>query len=153
MVCTVHAVVSRSVFCCVVIPCVGSPVHRYAPWCQVSWFYSHSVLLKEALSRYRKLDNKLNKLTQLQTMTPHLKQDFHPRLINNTQITFTDNEMTLLQKGPKYNPHTKKKDCIQNLALETETAISKLPPFRTRRILKTSSRAHQHPPAEQQPPN
>jgi hypothetical protein len=39
--------------------------------------------------------------------------------------------MALLQKGPKYNLHTKKKDWIQNLALETETAISQLPPPQT----------------------
>ena len=36
--------------------------------------------------------------------------------------------MALLQKGPKYNFYTKKKDWIQNLALETETAISQLTP-------------------------
>jgi hypothetical protein len=35
--------------------------------------------------------------------------------------------MSLLQKGPQHNLHPKKKDWIQNLALETETAISKLP--------------------------
>jgi hypothetical protein len=85
-------------------------------------------LQKEVQSRYRKLDKKLKKLTQLQTTTPHLKQDFHSRVINNTDITFTDHEMTLLQKGPKYSLHTKKKDWIQNLGLETETAISQLPP-------------------------
>jgi len=39
---------------------------------------------------------------------------------------FTDNEMALLQKGPTYNLHTKKKDWIHNLTLQTETAISQL---------------------------
>jgi hypothetical protein len=36
--------------------------------------------------------------------------------------------MTLLQKGPRYNLHSKKDNWIQNLALEAETAISQLPP-------------------------
>ena len=52
---------------------------------------------------------------------------FHPRVINNTDIPFSDNEMRLLQKGLKYNTHAKNKDWIQTLALEAETAITKLP--------------------------
>ena len=36
-------------------------------------------------------------------------------------------ELSLLQKGPKYNLHTKEQNWIQNLALEVETAISQLP--------------------------
>jgi len=35
--------------------------------------------------------------------------------------------MNLLQKGMKYNTHSKKKNRIQNLALEAETAINQLP--------------------------
>ena len=35
--------------------------------------------------------------------------------------------MSLLQKGPKYNLHTKQQNWLQNLALEAETAISQLP--------------------------
>ena len=35
--------------------------------------------------------------------------------------------MGLLQKGLKYNIHTKRKNWIQTLALEAETAITKLP--------------------------
>jgi hypothetical protein len=96
------------------------------------WGYiQHTIeekLQKESQARYHKLDNKLNILTQSQTTIPHLKQNFHPRVINNTNITFTDHEMTLLQKGPRYNLHPRKKDWIQNLALETEIAISKLHP-------------------------
>jgi hypothetical protein len=40
----------------------------------------------------------------------------------------TEPEIALLQKGPKYNLHDKPKGWIQNLALEAETAISRLPP-------------------------
>ena len=35
--------------------------------------------------------------------------------------------MSLLQKGPKYNIHAKEGNWIQNLGLETETAIAHLP--------------------------
>jgi len=52
---------------------------------------------------------------------------FHPRVINNTNITFSENEAALLQKGPKYNLHSKKKNWLLNLALEAETAITQLP--------------------------
>jgi len=44
-----------------------------------------------------------------------------------TDIPFSEPEIALLQKGPKYNLHDKPKDWIQNLALEAETAISRLP--------------------------
>jgi hypothetical protein len=48
-------------------------------------------------------------------------------VINNTDISFTQCEMSLLQKGLKYNLHTKRENWIQNLTLEAETAIQKLP--------------------------
>jgi len=43
-------------------------------------------------------------------MTPQDKHTFHPRVINNTNIPFSNSEMTLLQKGLKYNLHTNKKN-------------------------------------------
>jgi len=45
VVCAVRAVVTRSVFCSVGVPCVGSLVHRYAPWCKISKFHLHLVRL------------------------------------------------------------------------------------------------------------
>ena len=56
-----------------------------------------------------------------------VKQNFYPRVINNTDIAFSEQELALLQKGPKYNLHNKPKNWIQNLALEAETAIAHLP--------------------------
>ena len=35
VVCAVGAVVSRSVFCPVGVPCVGLLLRRYAPWCKI----------------------------------------------------------------------------------------------------------------------
>jgi hypothetical protein len=96
-----------------------------------SWPYiQHTIeekLQRETQTKYKNLDNKLNKLTKEQTTTPREKHTFHPRVINNTNITFSDNEMELLQKGPKFNLHSKKKNWLQNLALEAETAVTLLP--------------------------
>jgi hypothetical protein len=78
-------------------------------------------------AKYKKLDMKISKLTQTQTKTPRHTQDFYPRMINDTNIPFTEQEMALLHKGLKYNLHTKRKNWLENLALEAETAISQLP--------------------------
>jgi hypothetical protein len=84
-------------------------------------------LHKEMRSKYKSLDNKLHKLTQAQKTKPQEQHTFYPRVINNTNIPFFDSEMSLLQKGLKYSIHAKKKNWIQNLALEAETAITQLP--------------------------
>jgi hypothetical protein len=85
-------------------------------------------LQQEAQTRYKKLNNKLNKLTKTQTNTkPTATHTFHPRVINNSGIQFTKEEMTPMEKGPKYNMHTRKQGWIKNLAFDTETAISLIP--------------------------
>jgi hypothetical protein len=84
-------------------------------------------LRKEAQTKYKTLDKKLRKLTLAQTATPKEKHTFHPRVINNTDTSFTNSETALLQKGLKYNIHAKKKNWLQNLALEAKTAIMQLP--------------------------
>jgi hypothetical protein len=50
----------------------------------------------------------------------------YARIINHTNTQFTYEETQLLSKGLKYNLHHKHKDWIETLALEAETAISKL---------------------------
>jgi len=84
-------------------------------------------LQKEAQHKYKTIATKLDKLTLTQTKTPKEIHTFHPRVINNTNITFNNNETNLLQKGLKYNTHAKQKNWLQNLALEAETAITQLP--------------------------
>jgi hypothetical protein len=84
----------------------------------------------------------MNKLAQEQTATPREKHTFHPRVINNTNITFSDSETALLQKGPKYNLHFKKKNWLRNLALEAEMAITQLPKNQSRILQEPSSRLH-----------
>ena len=82
----------------------------------------------EIRSKYKTLDRKLNHLSQQRTKTPQQNHSFYPRVINTTDIEFSEQEMKLLEKGPKYNLHSKPKDFIQTLALEAETAITHLPP-------------------------
>jgi hypothetical protein len=47
-------------------------------------------------------------------------------VINNTNITFTTDELNLLNKGPKYNLHYKQRNWITKLSLEAENTISLL---------------------------
>jgi len=58
--------------------------------------------------QYEKPDNKLYRLSQEQTKTPEECHSFYPRIVNNTDITFSKSEITLLEKGLKYNLHKKK---------------------------------------------
>ena len=81
----------------------------------------------ETKSIYQRLDNKLHNLSQQKTNTPRAHHTFHPRIVNNTDISFSSKEIGLLEKGPKYNLHHKKENWLTNLALEAETAISLLP--------------------------
>jgi len=57
-----------------------------------------------------------------------VNHSFNPRVVNKSDISFSEQEMSLQQKGPKCTIHTKPTNWIRNLALETETAISHLPP-------------------------
>jgi hypothetical protein len=52
---------------------------------------------------------------------------FYPRVDKRTDITFSGDELALLNKGLKYNLNFKRKNWIENLALEAETAVSYLP--------------------------
>ena len=69
-----------------------------------AWPYIQHViegnLQEEMKTRYKKLDRKLINLTQAQTITPKQNHTFYPRVVNNTDITFTDHEISLRKKGP-----------------------------------------------------
>jgi hypothetical protein len=43
-----------------------------------------------------------------------------------SDVTFTSDEVQLLNKGLKYNLHHEKKDWIETLAMEAETAITQI---------------------------
>jgi hypothetical protein len=53
--------------------------------------------------KYKQLDLKISKLVATQAEKPRTKFLFYPRVINNSDITFTDEELILLNKGLKYN--------------------------------------------------
>jgi hypothetical protein len=78
--------------------------------------------------KYKQLHLKINRLVATQTEKPKTKTQFYPRVINKTDITFTDVEMILLNKGLKYNLNYRNKDRLSTLALEAETAILLFPP-------------------------
>jgi len=74
-----------------------------------SWHYIQDTIkdkLKRTIgSKYKTLDDKLHRLAQQQTITPKEPHTFFPRVVNNTDITFSKNELSLLNKGLKYNLH------------------------------------------------
>ena len=76
---------------------------------------------------YRTLNKKLTQLTHGPTDTKSSKQKFFQRVTNLTNINFTEDETSILNKGLKYNLGHKHSNCIQNLSLEAECAITLLP--------------------------
>ena len=83
----------------------------------------------QLVSKYKTLDKKLTDLAQKQRHDDVGEHStaFHPRIVNQTNITFTHEQLSLLNKGLKYNLGFKQKGWIKKLALETETTINKLP--------------------------
>jgi hypothetical protein len=96
-----------------------------------TWYYIQDTIepkLNKLISeKYERLGTKLQKLAQEQTVTPKTHHNFYPRVVNKSSITFTNDEITLLNKGLKYNLHRKKGKWLTNLALEAETDINLLP--------------------------
>jgi len=66
----------------------------------------------------------------MQTQTPHEKCPFHPRVVIHTDISFSNAEISLQQKGPKYNIHGKKRNWIQNVGSEAELPPHNYPPMK-----------------------
>jgi hypothetical protein len=77
--------------------------------------------------KHKTINHKLQQLEKTKPPAPHTHKNFYPRVVNNTRIIFNTDEMNLLSKGFKYNLSHKKKNCIETIALEAETAISRLP--------------------------
>jgi hypothetical protein len=71
-------------------------------------------LKKEMKTKYKTMNNKLQTLTKTQTTIPQEKCSFFPRVVNNTNISFADQERNLLHKGLKYNTHRKEKRLVTN---------------------------------------
>ena len=63
-------------------------------------------------NKYHTLNNKLEKLKNTQhtkPYTPNHNTNVYPRIVNNTETKFSDEEITVLSKGLKYNLHHKQK--------------------------------------------
>jgi hypothetical protein len=56
----------------------------------------------ESTRKYGTIHDKLDKLTRLQTKTPTSSVNFYTHAVNKPDITFTPNELSLLNKGLKY---------------------------------------------------
>ena len=76
---------------------------------------------------YKALDRKLSQLTQNQKETIKVKQEFFQRITNLTDISFTQEETGLLNKGLNYNLNHKRKNWIRTLSMEAECAVNLLP--------------------------
>ena len=81
----------------------------------------------EIENKYKIMDKKTNKLIHDQISKPDNDGKSYPRVINQTNITFSNEELLLLNKGLKYNLSHKRKQWISNLAFEAETATTLLP--------------------------
>jgi hypothetical protein len=82
----------------------------------------------ESEKKYETIKSELKQLETTQRNNPKHQKQFYPRVVNQTNIDFTNEELTLLNKGLKYNLGHKNKNWIETLALEAETALSLLPP-------------------------
>jgi hypothetical protein len=83
--------------------------------------------------KYRKINDKLNRLIYSNNENSQQRQHqqyhtFYQRVSNLSSTTFTHEEMTLLNKGLKYNLHHKPKQWLQTLAIVADMAISQLAP-------------------------
>ena len=77
--------------------------------------------------KYKTIDAKLNKICNSQNQSNTLQKQFYPRVDNRTNITFSSDELTLLNKGLKYSLNFKRRNWIETLTLEAETGVSYLP--------------------------
>ena len=84
-------------------------------------------LNKEIEIKYKKVEEKPAKLAHTQDEKVVNPTKFHPGINNKTNITFSEEEITLLNKSLKYNLNFKQKKWIKNLALEAEAATTQLP--------------------------
>jgi hypothetical protein len=84
----------------------------------------------EMEKKYAVLNKKLNKLnrTSKYPYESEQKQKFSQRVQNLTTVGFNTDEIRLLSKGLQYNlPYTNKSQWLDNLVMETEAAITRLP--------------------------
>jgi hypothetical protein len=96
-----------------------------------TWHIIHDSILnsinKEIEKKYKSIEDKINRLTLKETNKPNTSTQFYPGVVNESAIKFSDEEMTLLNKGLKCNLSHKRIQWLSNLALEAKNAIILLP--------------------------
>jgi hypothetical protein len=75
----------------------------------------HESINQELERKYKNIDMKLKKGAHTQTKNPDYQGHLYPRVINKTDITFTNDELSLLNKVLKYNLIYKHKKWIKHL--------------------------------------
>jgi hypothetical protein len=88
------------------------------------------------------MEEKLNKLTDIQIDKPYNMKKFYPRVINKTDIIFSNDELLLLNKGLKYNLNHKHKNWIRTWVLQAETSINQLPAFVKEHMQYQAEKSH-----------
>jgi hypothetical protein len=84
--------------------------------------------MKNQNKKLHNLKRTNNKETNNLESKPNIQ--FYARFVNNTKITLSHTEITVLEKGLKYNLYHKDKQWINRLALESDSAISFVNPLR-----------------------
>jgi hypothetical protein len=87
----------------------------------------NDVVNRDLDKKCKSVDMKINKLEKTQTQNQEFHEQFYPRVINKTDISVSNDELSLLSRGLIYNLSYKHKNWIATLALEAETAVSYLP--------------------------
>jgi hypothetical protein len=78
-------------------------------------------------SKYKRLDQKIEKLTKSQTDKPRSDYQLYPRVVYKSNISFTKRRNGCLEKRPQIQLHHKDKHWLSNLELEAEAALTLLP--------------------------
>jgi len=60
-------------------------------------------LQREVQMKYKTLYKKLNISAKTQSRTPQQEHTFYPRVVNNTNVSFSNCKMALLQKGLSFS--------------------------------------------------
>jgi hypothetical protein len=86
------------------------------------------ILNLEMEKKYAVLNKKLNNLNKTNKHPHDSEQKFAQRVQNLSIVVFNPDEIRVLSKGLKYNlSYTNKSQWLENLVIETEAAITRLP--------------------------
>jgi hypothetical protein len=87
----------------------------------------HAPINLEGSHKYKTIHEKLDKLIRQQIKSPESNTEFYPRVVNDTDISFTTDELSVLNQGLKYNLHYKNDNWLHTLALDADAAATHLP--------------------------